>query len=138
MTTVYTPRLAGSTLDELLDAAERDQWPNDQCPTEWELLRNWALQTESFMLDEAENLAWEQTMRALGLGDLAYTDWVQRRTDALAARVRARKLAQTRLRYAYGFKQPRRWRLVARQVRRLYLEWSEDAVDPGASDIVGS
>lgn len=123
-TTVYTYTLAGETLDALLDAAERDVWPNSQCEREWELLRNWAMQTESFEVDEAESAAWARTMREIGSRQLEYPEWVEARMTALAERVRARKLAQTNLRYKYGFKQPRRWGLVARSVQEFYRAWS--------------
>lgn len=123
--TVYTYRLAGASLDEILEEAERDVWPNSQCQAEWDLLRNWAIQTESLMLDEAENVAWEASMRGLAGRELPYVEWVAARQAALRDRTRARKLAQTRLRYAYGFKQPRRWKLVAKSVRGFYRGWSD-------------
>lgn len=58
--TVFTAQLAGPALAELLDATEGDYWPNDTCEAEWALLRNWAMQTETLMVDEAENLAWSR------------------------------------------------------------------------------
>jgi hypothetical protein len=76
------------------------------------------------MVDEAENLAWAAAMRELSKGDPPYLEWVARRGELLEQRVRARKLAQTRLRYKYGFKQPRRWGLISSDVRALYAEWS--------------
>lgn len=124
--TVYTDQLSGVSLDELLDAADEDVWPASDCDAEWLLLRTWAIQMESLMLDEAENLAWETRMRALGARDLPYADWVAERQSALEERLRARKLAQTRLRYAYGFKQARRVRLIMKDVRRFYVRWSTD------------
>lgn len=128
--TVYTSELAGATLDDLLDAAEDDCWPSNRCDAEWALLRNWAIQTECLMIDEAEDTAWEQQMRELSKLDLPYAEWVEARGQALCERVRARKLAQTRLRDRYGFKRPRRWRLVAKDVRRLYRLWSSDEESP--------
>lgn len=125
--TVYTDQLAGATLDELLDAAEQRRWPALDLAAEWDLLRNWAIQFESVMLDEAENLAWEQRMRELAGRDMPYLEWVAERQSALDERTRARKLAQTRLRYAYGFKQKRRRGLIAKSVRAFYATWS----DPG-------
>lgn len=122
--TVYTSELAGVTLDELLDAAEGDCWPNSQCDAEWALLRNWAMQTESLMVDEAENLAWERQMRELAQRELPYQEWVERRGEALKARMRARKLSQANLRYKYGYRGRRRWGLLRTAVRDLYREWS--------------
>lgn len=122
--TVYTHELAGATLDELLEAADEDCWPNSQCEAEWALLRNWAIQTETLMVDEAEDLAWEESMRELAHRGLPYAEWVEARLAALKARTRARKLGQTRLRYAYGYKQPRPHRLVRREVRSLYRRWA--------------
>ena len=122
--TVYTHRLAGASLDALLDAAERDEWPNAQCAAEWLLLRTWAIQAETLAVDEDENAAWESAMRDLAARDLRYEDWVAARMDALRDRLRDRKLQQSRLRYAYGFKPGRRPRLVARAVRDYYRTWS--------------
>lgn len=128
--TVYTYQLAGSVLDELLEAAEDDCWPNNECETEWALLRNWAIQTEALMVDEAENLAWETSMRVLASQDLPYAEWVEARGEALKARVRARKLAQANLRYKYGFRGSRRGGLMRRAVQDQYQRWagvSEDS-----------
>lgn len=123
-TTVYTRRLAGASLDALLDAAERDEWPNSQCVAEWLLLRTWAIQAETLTIDEDENAAWELAMRDLAARDLPYEEWVTARMDALRDRLRGRKLHQARLRYAFGFKPGRRPKLVAREVRRFYRSWS--------------
>lgn len=100
--TVYTHQLAGATFDELLEAAEDDCWPNNDCEAEWGLLRNWAIQTETLMVDEAENLACEESMRELAHRDLPYPEWIEALGQALKARTRARKLAQGNLRYKYG------------------------------------
>jgi hypothetical protein len=124
--TVYTHQLAGASLEQLLEAADRDWWPNSQCEVEWMLLRNWAIQTESLMLDEAEDIAWEAAMRDLNGRELPYDEWVTERLNALGERLRARKLAQARTRDRYGYKRPRRWKLIARDVRRHYREWSGD------------
>ena len=124
--TVYSNQLAGMSLEQLLVEARRDWWPNKQCEAEWLLLRNWAIQTESLMLDQAESLAWERRMRELLKRELPYEDWVGERQVALTERARARKPAQTRLRDKYGFKRPRRWGLVVADVRRFYGEWAGD------------
>lgn len=123
--TVYTDQLAGATLDELLEAADDDCWPNNQCAAEWALLRNWAIQIETLAVDLAENAAWEAQMRELAKQGLSYAEWVSVRGEALKTRVRARKLAQARLRDRYGFKRRRRWGLIARDVREFYERWSE-------------
>ncbi len=123
--TVYTDELAGSTLDQLLEAAEDDCWPNNECDAEWVLLRNWAIQTETLMVDEAENLAWETTMRELLKQDLGYAEWIDARAEALKDRARARKLAQANLRYKYGYRGARRWGLLRKAVREFYREWSQ-------------
>lgn len=119
----FTDRLAGSSLDELLEKAETNWWPSGSLEREWELLRTWAFQTECLMIDEAENLAWEEQMRALLHQNLPYIDFVASRMEALARRLRARKLAQTNLRYRYGFK-PRTASLVRRDVIQFYQRWS--------------
>lgn len=118
--TVYTDALADATLEELLEAAADDCWPNNQCDAAWALLRNWAIQTESLAVDVAENAAWERTMRELAAQGLPYTDWVAARGEALRDRLRARKLAQANLRYKYGYRGNRRWGLKAKAVRDLY------------------
>lgn len=122
--TVYTNRLADATIDELLDAAEGDCWPNNEREVEWALLRNWAMQTDTLMVDEAENLDWEKRMRELAKRDLSYSKWVAERGEALKERTRTRKLAQANLRYKYGYRGKRRWRLLRNAVRDLYRQWS--------------
>lgn len=117
--TVFTDRLAGASLEELVAAARDGRWPARECEAEWLLLRTWAIQTESALIDVAENAAWEAEMRELTEEQLPYEAWVERRLAALALRLRARKLAQARLRDRYGFKRPRSWRLVARDVGTL-------------------
>lgn len=119
-TAVFTDGLADADLPGLLRAAEINCWPSNTCAEAWSKLRNWAIQTESFMLDRAENAAWEQQMRDLALEGLPYEAWIERRMEALRDRTRARKLAQGRIRDRYGYKRERRWRLVARDVRRLH------------------
>lgn len=130
--TVFTNQIAGANLDELLEAAARNIWPNSTCTEEWLMLRTWAIQAESLMTDQAENAAWDERMRALNARGLPYEEWVQERLTALEERTRARKLAQTRLRYAYGFKQPRRWGLIARDVRRFHGQSASSAHAPCA------
>lgn len=122
--TVYTDALRGCTLPELLDAANLKRWPNNECVDEWALLRNWAIQTETLMLDVTENMKWEERAAEL-TGTLPYPEWVTARLGALSERTRARKLAQDRLRHKYGYKRPRRWGLIARDVRALHAAWSE-------------
>ena len=119
-TVVYTYQLAGATLPELLEAGEDNWWPNNECGAEWELLRNWAIQTRALLIDREESQAWERTMLELAQRDLPYAEWVAERTLALKARLRARKLAQANLRYALGFRGRRRWGLIAREVREIY------------------
>lgn len=123
--TVYTDQLAGATLDELLEAAEDDCWPNNQCDAEWAMLRNWAIQTESLMIDEVENLEWEQRMRELAGRGLPYTEWIEARGEALKDRTRVRKLAQANLRYKYGYRGHRRWGLLRKAVREFYRRRSQ-------------
>lgn len=124
-TTCFTDRLAGATLDELLEKAEDNWWPAYSLEREWDLLRTWAFQTECLMTDEAENVAWEAQMRELLHRNLTYEPFVEARMEALGARLRARKLAQTNLRYRYGFK-PRKTALVQRDVRRFYHRWTTE------------
>ena len=118
--TVYTDALADATLEELLEAAADDCWPNNECDAAWALLRNWAIQTETLAVDVAENAAWERAMRELAAQGLPYTDGVAARGEALNDRLRARKLAQASLRYKYGYRGKRRWGLKAKAVRDLY------------------
>ena len=118
--TVYTDALADATLEELLEAAADDCWPNNECDAAWALLRNWAIQTETLAVDVAENAAWERAMRELAAQGLPYTDWVAARGEVLKDRLRARKLAQASLRYKYGYRGKRRWGLKAKAVRDLY------------------
>lgn len=124
-TTCFTDRLAGATLDELLEKAEEDWWPAHSLEREWDLLRTWAFQTECLMIDEAENLAWEHQMRELLQCNLTYEPFVEARMEALSARLKARKLAQTNLRYKYGFK-PRKEALMRRDVRHFYQRWTSE------------
>ena len=110
---------------ELLDNAERGRWPLRTEEVDWLLLATWAFQTECLMTDEAENLAWEEEMRGLLGQNLPYTEFVDARMEALSARLRARKLAQTNLRYRYGFK-PRKAALVRRDVKQFYRRWTSE------------
>lgn len=122
--TVYTHALAGATLEELLEAAADDCWPNNQCEAEWVMLRNWAIQTESLMVDEAENAAWVERMRDLAARGLPYTEWIEERGVAIKERTRARKLAQANLRYKYGYRGRRRWGLLRKAVRDCHSRWA--------------
>ena len=124
-TMCFTDRLAGSSLDALLEKAETNWWPSASLEREWELLRTWAFQTECLMIDEAENLEWEAQMRALLQQNLPYLEFVAARMEALDARLSSRKLAQTNLRYRYGFK-PKKASLVRRDVIRFYRLWSSE------------
>lgn len=117
-----------SELDRLLEDAERHRWPSTTDDEAWLVLATWAFQTECLQTDEAENMAWEQSMRALMRRELPYPEFVEERMALLADRLRARKLAQTRLRYKYGFK-PTKAPLVRRNVRRFFTSWSDPDVD---------
>lgn len=119
-------------IDRLLDDAERHRWPTSTDAEAWAVLANWAFQTECLQTDEAENLAWEQAMRELLRRELPYEQFVAARMDELDTRLRARKLAQSSLRYKYGFRQtssPRRPALVRRDVRRFFTLWSATDAD---------
>lgn len=116
-------------IDRLLDDAERHRWPSSTDAEAWAVLANWAFQTECLQTDEAENLVWEQSMRELMRRELPYEQFVAERMAALGARLRARKLAQSNLRYKYGYRRtssPRRQVLVQRDVRRFFRQWSAD------------
>ncbi|WP_448808355.1 hypothetical protein [Agromyces bauzanensis] len=110
-------------LDRLLDDAERGRWPASDDADAWLALANWAFQTECLMADEAENLAWETEMRELLGRDLPYPEFVEQRMAALRYRLRARKLAQSNLRYKYGFRGTRRHRLIRTAVSLFYAVW---------------
>lgn len=126
--TIFTDQLVGASLTELLDSAEEGIWPEKRSALtpEWDLLRAWAIQTESLELDEAEDMAWEQAMRELNHRELPYGEWVAERTAALKDRLRARKLAQANLRYAYGYRGKRSARLIRGAVLECYRRWSTD------------
>ena len=118
-----------SELDRLLDDAERHRWPANGDDDAWLLLATWAFQTESLQIDEAENLAWERQMRELLRRELPYREFVEERMRLLGERLWARKLAQSNLRYKYGFREissSRRLELVRRDVRRFFKSWSAD------------
>ncbi|GAA3736286.1 hypothetical protein GCM10022239_10230 [Leifsonia bigeumensis] len=89
----FTNRLAGATLDELLENAGRNWWPEHSLEVEWELLRCHAFQAECLLIDKAENRAWERQMLELFHRNLPYEEYVEARMSALEARLRARKLA---------------------------------------------
>lgn len=107
-------------LISLLEAAGRGQWPADSDDAAWELLRNWCFQEECRLADEAEAEGWAAGMRALQHQFLPHDEYVEQRGELLRERVRARKLAQSRLRWRYGYKAGRRAGLVRRDVRRFY------------------
>lgn len=120
----FTDRLRDAPLEELLAAARSNLWPDGRSAQAWSLLRNWAAQTETLMVDVAEDAAWEHDMSQLRALGLSYEEWTERRLAALRERQRARKLAQARVRDRYGFKRPRRWVLIARDVRELHARWT--------------
>jgi hypothetical protein len=112
-----------TVLAEMLANAANDAWPAEPDEEARRVLASWAFQRECLLVDEAENRAWEERMRALMRLDLPYLAFVEARTQALSERLRARKLAQSSLRYKYGFK-PRTRALVCRDVRRFYRVWN--------------
>jgi hypothetical protein len=99
---------------------ERLRWPPVSDTDGWAELANVAMQLETLQADLAESAAWEETMQELVTRRLPYLAFVAARQEALSARLRRRKLAQTNLRYKYGFK-PRSARLVRRDVRRFLM-----------------
>lgn len=117
MTAVSTDR---DELAFLLTAADRGQWPANSDDAAWELLRNWCFQEECRLADEAEADGWAAGTRALQHQFLPHDEYVQLRGELLRARVRARKLLQSRLRWRYGYKAGRRAGLVRRDVRLFY------------------
>ncbi|MET0887995.1 MAG: hypothetical protein ABWX92_16275 [Mycetocola sp.] len=102
------------------------QWPANTDTETWALLANQALQLETYGTDLAESAAWSATMKALLAEHLDYEAFTERRLDALRDRVRRGKLAQTNLRYKYGFKS-RTARLVRRDVKAYLLEPQRNA-----------
>lgn len=120
----FTDRLREAPLEVLLSAAQRNLWPDGQSAEAWHLLRNWAAQTETLLIDIDEDAAWERDMAQLRALELSYEEWTERRLTALRARQRARKLAQSRVRDRYGYKRPRRWGLIARDVQELHTRWT--------------
>lgn len=87
----------------------------------WDQLATMALQAETFRADMEESRAWEATMRGLLAERLDYETFTERRLEALKVRVRARKLAQSNLRYKYGFRH-RSASLVRLDVKRWIRE----------------
>jgi hypothetical protein len=97
-------------------------WPLSSDTAGWQELANIALQLESQLVDEAESAAWSETIADLVSRRLPYAEYVDERQQLLKARLRARKLAQTNLRYKYGFKpgdRPRRPGLIRSDIRRF-------------------
>jgi hypothetical protein len=104
-------------------AEEGVEWPGADDADGWAALANLALQLESMQVDLKENREWAATIKALVLRGLPYPEYTTERMAALERRLRQRKLAQTNLRYKYGFK-GRRASLVRRDVRE-YLAFVE-------------
>lgn len=96
--------------------SRRAYWPARDDVDGWTALANTALQRETLAVDLAENAAWAATMRALLAEKLDYEEFTARRLEALRERLRVRKLAQSNLRYKYGFKK-RSARLVRAAIR---------------------
>jgi hypothetical protein len=99
-------------------------WPARDDAEAWVALANTALQLETLAVDQAESSQWEATMIGLVQRQLPYVEFIESRQDALSARLRRRKLAQTNLRYKYGFKLRER-RLVRRDVREFLTSASD-------------
>lgn len=95
------------------------EWPADDDAEAWRALANLAIQYETLVTDLQENRAWEAAMRALVAEQLEYEEFTARRLGAIRARLRARKLAQSRLRHKYGFKK-RNARLVRADVKAAF------------------
>lgn len=107
-------------LSELLSAADRGQWPLGDEADAWEMLRNWCFQEECRLADEAEAETWGAATRALQRKFLPHDQFVAIRGEMLRERVRVRKLAQSRIRWKYGWKTGRRAGLIRRDVRAFY------------------
>jgi hypothetical protein len=99
-------------------------WPARDDVDGWRALGNQILQVETLAADVAENAAWDVTIRALVAEGLDYEVFTARRLELLAARLRARKLAQANLRYRWGFRH-RLERLVQRDIRRYLIAHTE-------------
>lgn len=113
-------------LDRVLDAIDRGRWPVNDDAHAWEILRNWCFQEECRLADEIEADSWGSAMRALQHQFLPHTQFVSERGNLLRARVRARKLLQSRLRWRYGYKSGRRPGLVRRDVRQFHAAWTAE------------
>lgn len=113
-------------LTRLLEAAGRGQWPANSDDGAWEVLRNWCFQEECLLSDEAEAEGWAAGVRALQHQFLPHDEYVEQRGELLRERVRARKLAQSRIRWRYGYKTGRRPGLIRCDVRRFYAAWACD------------
>jgi hypothetical protein len=124
-----------STVGKLIEREIRDDvdqdhadppgsWPARDDAEAWVALANTALQLETLAVDQAESSQWEATMIGLVQRQLPYVEFIESRQDALSARLRRRKLAQTNLRYKYGFKLRER-RLVRRDVREFLTSASD-------------
>lgn len=111
-------------LDRILDAIDRGQWPVDDDIHAWEMLRNWCFQEECRLADEIEAESWDAAMRALQHRFLPHSQFVSERGDLLRARVRSRKLLQSRLRWRYGYKAGRRPGLIRRDVQQFHAAWT--------------
>jgi hypothetical protein len=107
-------------------------WPARDDLDGWRALGNRILQAETLATDLAENAAWDATMRSLVAEGLDYDTFTARRLELLSERLRARKLAQTNLRYRWGFKD-RRQPLVQRDIRRYLIAHTDVHTDVGAA-----
>lgn len=95
-------------------------WPPRDDVDGWRALGNRILQAETLAADLAENAAWDAAMRALVAEGFDYDTFTARRLEWLSERLRARKLAQSNLRYRWGFR-ARRQPLVQRDIRRYLI-----------------
>ena len=95
-------------------------WPARDDVGAWRSLGNRILQAETLAADIAENEAWDATMRALVAENLDYDAFTARRLELLSDRLRVRKLAQSNLRYRWGFR-ARREPIVQRDIRRYLI-----------------
>ncbi|PSL36999.1 hypothetical protein CLV49_0602 [Labedella gwakjiensis] len=97
----------------LLADSLRGRWPIQNDEDAWRALSALMFQLDTLEVDTAENRAWEATMRVLVARGLSHEEHTAARMASLEERLQARKLAQSRLRYRYGFKEG-----LAKLVRR--------------------
>ncbi len=115
----------------VLRAADRGSWPANEDDASWDELRAWAFQWACLLADIDEAKAWVDAMARLAASQFPHEEYNVYRLEMLSDRIRRRKLAQSALRWKFGYKTGRREALIRSDIREFHRT-NRAAVPSGA------